>query len=137
MNKVTAIIASLCLGAVFGVANAQEAAEHEHDAVDHEHHAEPAAATVTVTGEVLDLACYIDHGASGAKHAACAKTCIESGLPVGIKGNDGKTYLLIGEHKPLNATLAPLASKTVTVRGKPVSRDGFNMIENAEILEKK
>lgn len=137
MNKVTATIATLSLGVVFGVANAQEGAEHEHGAVGHEHHAEPASATITVTGEVLDMACYIDHGASGAKHAACAKTCIEGGLPVGIKSNDGKTYLLIGEHKPLNAALAPLAAKTITVRGKSVSRDGFNMIENAEILEKK
>ena len=45
---------------------------------------------VTVKGEVLDIACYIDHGAHGEKHAQCAATCIESGLPVGIKGEDGK-----------------------------------------------
>ena len=57
------------------------------------------------------------------------------GLPVGIKATDGKTYLLVGEHKPLNATLAPLAAKTITVKGKAVSRDGFNMIENAEIVK--
>jgi len=89
--------------------------------------------TVTVKGEVLDMACYLDHGAHGEKHAQCAATCIESGLPVGIKGEDGKTYLLIGEHKPLNSTLAQYAGKTITVKGKLVSRDGINMIENAEI----
>jgi type 1 fimbria pilin len=89
--------------------------------------------TVTVKGEVLDMACYLDHGAHGEKHAQCAATCIESGLPVGIKGEDGKTYLLIGEHKPLNSTLAQYAGKTITVKGKFVSRDGINMIENAEI----
>jgi hypothetical protein len=90
-------------------------------------------ATVTVKGEVLDMACYLDHGAHGEKHAQCAATCIESGLPVGIKGEDGKTYLLIGEHKPLNKTLAGYAGKTITVKGKLASRDGINMIENAEI----
>ncbi|HTS19157.1 MAG TPA: hypothetical protein VMP11_16395 [Verrucomicrobiae bacterium] len=89
--------------------------------------------TVTVKGEVLDMACYLDHGAHGEKHAQCAATCISSGLPVGIKGEDGKVYLLIGEHKPLNSELAPYAAKTITVKGKLVSRDGINMIENAEI----
>jgi hypothetical protein len=94
-----------------------------------------AEATVTVKGEVLDMACYIDHGAHGEKHAQCAATCIESGLPVGIKGDDGKTYLLIGEHKPLNKTLAEYAGKTITVKGKLASRDGVNMISNAEIVK--
>src|SRR5258708_33666959 len=92
-----------------------------------------ADSTVTVKGEVLDMACYLDHGAHGEKHAQCAQTCIESGLPVGIKGEDGKTYLLIGEHKPMNKTLAEYAGKTITVKGKLATRDGINMIENAEI----
>ena len=87
----------------------------------------------TVKGEVVDMACYIDHGATGEKHADCAKKCITSGLPVGIKAVDGKTYLLIGEHKSINADLAQYAAKTITVKGKVASRDGFNMIENAEI----
>jgi hypothetical protein len=87
----------------------------------------------SVTGEVIDMSCYIDHGATGEKHAACAKKCIQSGLPVGIKGNDGKTYLVIGDHKPLNSELANDAAKTVTVKGKVVSRDGIDMIENAMV----
>ncbi len=90
---------------------------------------------VTVTGEVLDMACYVDHGASGAKHAACAEKCISSGLPVGLKGTDGKTYLLIGEHMPANKDLAPYAAKTITVRGKLVQRDGINMLENIDIVK--
>ena len=96
----------------------------------------PRAEEVTVTGEVVDMVCYIDEGASGAEHADCAQTCIKMGLPVGIKTSDGKTYLLVGEHKPMNDQLAPLAAKIITVKGKAVSRDGFNMIENAEIVKK-
>ena len=87
----------------------------------------------TVTGEVVDMSCYIDHGATGEKHADCAKKCISSGLPVGIKANDGKTYLVIGDHKPLNSELANYAAKTVTVKGKLASRDGIDMIENASV----
>ena len=103
----------------------------------HEHQGKEAAGEnkreVTVKGEVLDMACYLDHNAMGEKHADCAKMCINSGLPVGIKGDDGKTYLLIGEHKPLNSELAEYAGKSITVKGKLSSRDGINMIENAEI----
>jgi type 1 fimbria pilin len=90
---------------------------------------------VSVTGEVVDMVCYLDEGAAGAEHADCARTCIKLGLPVGLKTSDGKTYLLVGEHKPMNDQLAPLAAKTITVKGKTVSRDGFNMIENAEIVK--
>ena len=62
-----------------------------------------------------------------------AKKCITSNLPVGLKADDGKTYLLIGEHKPLNSELAQYAAKSITVEGKVASRDGIFMIENAVI----
>jgi|SRR6185437_9526450 len=101
----------------------------------HESRAAADSQAVTVTGEVVDLACYLDHGAQGSKHAQCAKTCITSGLPVGLKGQDGKTYLLIGEHKPVNSELAPYAGQTVTLRGKSVSRDGLNLLENVEVVK--
>jgi hypothetical protein len=106
-----------------------------HEGEDHGKKKEDLASgeTKKITGEVLDMACYIDHNATGEKHTDCAKKCIESGLPVGIKGDDGKTYLLIGEHKPMNSELAQYAAKKITVEGKIVSRDGFNMIENAVI----
>jgi hypothetical protein len=86
-----------------------------------------------ITGEVLDMACYIDHNATGEKHIECAKTCITNGLPVGIKADDGKTYLVIGEHKPLNSDLAQYAGKKITLEGKVAARDGIYMIENAVI----
>ena len=91
--------------------------------------------TVTLKGEIIDVVCYIDPGVSGKDHADCARTCISSGLPVGLKGEDGKIYLLIGEHKPMNDELAKYAAETITVKGKAVSRDGVNMIENAEIVK--
>lgn len=104
-----------------------------HEGEDHGREATTAGKDITVKGEVVDMVCYIDHNATGAKHADCAKRCINDGLPVGIKADDGKTYLLVGEHKPLNSELAKHAAQTITVKGKAVSRDGFNMIENVEI----
>ena len=61
--------------------------------------------------------------------------CISSGLPVGLKSADGTVYLLIGEHSPANKELAPYASKTITVKGKFVTRDGINLLENIEIVK--
>lgn len=92
-----------------------------------------AADNQTVTGEVVDLMCYLDHGAKGEKHAGCAETCIKSGGPVGLLTADNQLYLVVGEHKPMNDELAPLAAKTITLKGKVVERDGMKMIENAEI----
>jgi hypothetical protein len=91
------------------------------------------AETKTIKGEVVDLMCYLDHGAKGEKHAACAKTCIESGGPVGLLTKDDQLYLVIGDHKPMNDKLAALAAKTVSIKGKIVERNGMKMIENAEI----
>ena len=98
--------------------------------------ADPASdETVTVRGEVIDMVCYTDSGASGKDHADCARTCISEGLPVGLKGEDGKIYLLIGDHKPMNEELVKYAAETISVKGKEVSRDGVNMIENAEVIK--
>ena len=109
--------------------------EAGHQAAATDTAAAPSAGTITVKGEIIDLVCYIDHNARGAKHADCAKTCIESGLPVGLKAEDGTVYLLVGEHKPLNKTLAAHAAKTVTLTGKAASRDGLNLLENAQIVQ--
>lgn len=92
-----------------------------------------AAETKTIRGEVVDLMCYLDHGAKGEKHAECAKKCIKSGGPVGLLTSDDQLYLIIGEHEPMNEKLAPLAAKTITVKGKVVEKHGMKMIENAEI----
>ena len=88
---------------------------------------------IVVRGEVLDMTCYIAHNLSGPQHAQCAKTCIRKGLPVGIKGEDGKTYLLVGQKQSLNAELADYAAKTVTIRGKKTMRDGFALLQVEEI----
>jgi len=103
---------------------------------EHEHHGEGAATEMqTLTGEVIDLMCYIDHGATGEKHRQCAETCIKSGGPVGLLVGD-KAYLVIGEHKPMNEKLAPLAAQTITLKGNVIERGGLRMIENAEIVNK-
>jgi hypothetical protein len=87
----------------------------------------------TITGEVVDMMCYVDHNATGDKHGSCAAKCIKSGGPVGIV-SDGKAYLVVGDHKPMNDQLAEHAGKTITLKGKLAERGGVHMIENAEIV---
>jgi hypothetical protein len=88
---------------------------------------------IVVKGEVLDMTCYIAYNRSGAQHAECARNCIRKGLPVGLKGEDGNVYLLVGEKPALNAELADYAAKTVTIRGKKTIRDGFAQLQVKEI----
>ncbi len=94
-----------------------------------------ASASKEITGEVVDMMCYVDHNAMGDKHAGCAAKCIKGNGPVGIV-SDGKAYLIVGDHKPMNDALAELAGKTITVKGKLAERGGIAMLENAEIVKK-
>jgi hypothetical protein len=94
--------------------------------------ADSDAETKTITGEIVDLMCYLDHGAKGEKHKGCAEKCIKSGGPVGLVSGDD-LYLVIGDHKPMNDELASLAAQKVTLKGKVVEKHGMKMIENAEI----
>ena len=52
----------------------------------------------------------------------------------GMADSEGQKWL--DEHKPINDQLAEYCGKNITVKGKLVSRDGVNMIENAEIVKK-
>ena len=96
-------------------------------ALAHEGDMEAEGKPTKITGEVVDLACYLGDGDRGPKHQQCAQKCIESGLPVGIKTAD-TLYLVIGsEHGPANKDLAPLAAKTVTAEGTVSERDGIHL----------
>ncbi|PYK23427.1 MAG: hypothetical protein DME59_16930 [Verrucomicrobia bacterium] len=95
-------------------------------AQEHEHGSDTAASK-EVTGEVVDMMCYVDHNAVGEKHGqACGAKCIKSGGPAGIV-SDGKAYLVVGEHK---------CGKTITLKGKVAERGGIAMLENAEVVKK-
>ena len=106
-------------------------------AVAQEHeHGKDAAASKEVTGEVVDMMCYVNHNAVGEKHGqSCGAKCIKSGGPAGIV-SEGKAYLVVGEHKPINDQLAEYCGKNITVKGKIAERGGIAMIENAEIVKK-
>ena len=122
----------LAVTAIFiaGLACAPLAIAQEHE------HSSDADASKEVTGEIVDMMCYVDHNAVGEKHGqSCGAKCIKSGGPAGIV-SDGKAYLVVGEHKPINDQLAEYCGKTITLKGKMAERGGIAMIENAEIVKK-
>jgi len=129
-NKPTVLKIAVVAAFVAALAVSPLAAAQEHE------HGSDVAASKEVTGEVVDMMCYVDHNAVGEKHGqSCGAKCIKSGGPVGVV-SEGKAYLVVGEHKPINDQLAEYCGKNVTVKGKLAERGGIAMIENAEIVKK-
>jgi hypothetical protein len=88
-------------------------------------------ASITVKGEILDMACYLAHGAMGMKHQQCALMCLKGGQPMGLRTADGKVYLLVASHqdgKPFDEAKG-YAADQVEVTGPLFQRDGISAIE--------
>ena len=55
----------------------------------------------TVSGEIVDLSCYLQLGKHGEKHIPCGKKCITAGEPIGMVAKNGEIYMLMAEeHDP-------------------------------------
>jgi len=56
---------------------------------------------ITVTGEIIDLSCYLQLGKHGEKHKSCGTKCIQNNQPIGLLAKDGTVYMLMEEeHDP-------------------------------------
>lgn len=98
---------------------------------------------VTVTGEVVDVSCYLQLGKRGEAHVACGTKCLEHGQPVGIVDARGTLYLLFAEeHHPrrdgevdIKKTFIPLLAKTVRVTGMETTTRGVKglFVETASL----
>lgn len=88
------------------------------------------AGTMAFKGEVIDTACYLDHGARGAKHKQCALNCLANGVAPSLLTTDGKLYLLLPPHGPHDAydKVKGLAAETVTIHGTELSKAGMDAI---------
>jgi hypothetical protein len=88
-----------------------------------------SASADTVTGEVVDLSCYLTHPHTsvGASHRKCAETCAKKGLPMGVLSEDGKVLLLLEDHGNPKAYADAIgkAAETVTIEGSKVTEGGM------------
>src|SRR5438105_6809196 len=134
MNKPN--LSKLVISTTFVLALSLSPLVFAHDPAEHGKENLSADAEKSVTGEIVDMMCYVDHNAIGEEHGkTCGAKCIRGGGPVGIV-SDGKAYLVVGEHKPMNDQLAEYCGKTVTLKCKAAERGGIAMLENAEIVKK-
>jgi type 1 fimbria pilin len=88
------------------------------------------AQSVTITGEVVDVACALKkgEGGKGEGHAACAMSCAKRGLAQGIMTSDA-IYNITGDYTANNnAKLLDFVAKKVTVTGDVTEKDGQKTI---------
>ena len=74
--------------------------------------AQPKGQRTTITGEVVDLWCYLEGGDRGPAKKDCATACAKAGNPIGVLDAKGNLYVAAGlkDHQP--AKSGRLLSKT-------------------------
>jgi len=92
----------------------------------------------TVTGEILDMKCYMSSGAHGSDHKECAASCISRGEPMGVLAEDGKVYLLIkGKDAAAFDEAKKQAGEMVTITGTLSEKNGVQALIVTEVKAKK
>lgn len=93
----------------------------------------------TIKGEVIDVSCYVSHGAKGESHKDCTIGCIKAGQPAGIlEEGTGKVYVAAKEDDHMTSPglqLVPYAAKMVEVQGVIHERGGVATIDVRKIME--
>ncbi len=90
-----------------------------------------AEGKVSVTGEVIDSACYIKMGARGESHRECAQKCADAGIPLALlQDGTNQVVWLASENdaETPNKTLRPYAGRKVTVSGTWAERGGAKLL---------
>lgn len=100
--------------------------QHDHG----KHEPSGASAGKMITGQVVDVACFVGHNSSGPKHAKCAETCARAGNPLAIYDEKAKMiYLPVSsDHSNPNTKLMPFIEKRVKVTGKVLEKAGLKGI---------
>jgi hypothetical protein len=91
---------------------------------------QPKGQPATITGEVVDLWCYLEGGDRGPAKKQCATVCAKAGNPIGLLDAKGNLYVTAGlkDHQPAQVLLLDKMSEEVTVSGTLVKKGGLQMI---------
>lgn len=90
-----------------------------------------AAKEVTITGQVIDPACYMKMNQKGPEHKKCAQTCAKSGQTLAIlEDKTNKIYISLADEMggDPNAQILDLAEEHVKVTGKVITKGGLSGI---------
>jgi hypothetical protein len=103
-----------------------------------------AAKNTTITGEIVDFACYLQVGKHGDKHRDCAQKCFRNGQPVGLMTEAGTLYMLMEEeHDPRRDGMGIFrqasidhAGHVMEVTGTLSTHNGYNALYVKGFLKK-
>ena len=94
--------------------------------------------TKTVTGEILDMKCYMTSGEHGDSHKDCAQMCLKGGSPMGILAEDSKVYLLVeGKNSAPYEEARKHGGETMMVTGTLSEKNGVQALIVTEVKAKK
>jgi len=93
--------------------------------------AKAPATPAAVTGEIVDLSCYLGHGAKGAAHKECAASCIANGGPMGLLTPSGTLYVLTMNHEKQDAfnQAKKYAGDKVKITGPTSTKNGTRALQ--------
>ena len=91
-----------------------------------------------LSGEIVDLACYVGHGAKGPDHQKCAQKCAQMGQPLGLLTADGILYLLVADHTNPEAyrKARGLAGDSVEIQGEVSEKGGMKALTVDDVKKK-
>lgn len=99
---------------------------------------------VTLTGEVVDMQCYISGAmgkATGPDHKECATNCAKGGIPLGILEEKTGNLVLAGQTKNAmkgaNEMLKDFIAEKVTVTGRMVEKGGVKLLLISKVVRAK
>ena len=92
--------------------------------------AQPKGQRTTISGEVVDMWCYLEGGDRGAAKKECATACAKAGNPIAVLDANGNLYVAAGlkDHQPAQDVLINRISDQVTVSGTLVNKGGVQII---------
>ncbi len=131
MNRFTAAFAAGLVVLALGSAALADDMGSTSSSSGNANHMAMTGKKVTLTGNVVDLTCYIASGAHGASHAACAKACLLKGQPFGIETSDGNIVTILGSGPGASYAdkIAPFVEQKVTVTGTEFEGHGVTGIQ--------
>ena len=98
---------------------------------------------VQVSGEIIDTWCYVTEimYALGTAHHKCAVWCAAGGIPVSIKGDDGKVYMVLkidgDDTSVANPKVLKVQTRQVTVDADLYERDGVSYLIVDQVADDK
>ncbi len=137
------VIGIAAVGTLAVAAVAQSHTGHEHGTApstaadlhaDHET-SDDDMAVKTVTGEVIDITCYVRHDSKGPEHIKCANVCADMGMPLGILEDEtNEIYLILpAGHAAPKESVEGFFGQHITAKLMIFRSGGLNSAEVMEI----